>query len=263
MEITPQERARRKMELRPGEPKPNDDMQVVDERPRPNPNPQFERAITPEQRAKIAIGLHPDDPMPRPENLSPQMQEALAKIDPNLSAQIMGVMGCMERFQEKTRALADNVQKNMGSAIERTQKTSFTQRAIIRRAHRGTLGQKDVELARGIIEEQGRRGAIDPRQEGLVELSEQREELMYAFEDMQRMIVAQIPRGVDKQADEVGKSLAIVEQSLSQEAGNASAVVDQMWDDYHQSDAQRIQAIVKGQSDVRIDQASTHKLAGA
>lgn len=257
MDINQEEFKKRAMAMRPVKTdikEPADEANVVQP---PFLKPSKKRMLTPDQQAKVAIGLHPDDPMPSPETLSPQMMNALANIDPKLQLQVMGVLGCLQQFQEKTQALSSKVQQNMDSAIQRTRNTSLAQRAIIRRAKRGTLGTRDVEMARGIIENQGRRGAIDPRQEGLLELTEQREELMEAFISMRNMVMGHMPAGRGNGHDKA-KALTVVEEGLARQAWITSHAVDLAWDGYQASDLRRIEAIVEGQGDVRLNQAAIH-----
>lgn len=261
MEHTPEEFARRALQMRPANPKPRPDERDSLAVPTLKPKFNAENRLTPEQRAKKALGLQPFDPMPQPKDMSPQMQEALSKLDPNFQVQVLGVMGSLQQFQNKAQSLSEKIEQNMDSAIERTQKTSLAQRAIIRRAHRGTLGQKDVELARGIIADQGAAGAIDPKKEGLYELVEQREELMGAAQEMHALLEAQMPKEQD-QFGEKALALAIVDQAVMQQAGSVSNTVDRAWGGYQQSDMLRIQAIVEGRDAARIDQAATHRPVG-
>lgn len=261
MELTPEERAKRKLELRPNEKTEQEPQAEAGEirATRRRMEPQF--PLTPEQRAKLALGLKPHDPMPHPKDLSPTMREELAKIDPKFRAQVMGLMGCLQHMQEKTLALSEKIQQNMSTAIERTQQTSFAQRAIIRRAEKGTLGQADLERARGIIDQQGRRGAIDPKQEGLHELVIQREELMGAAQDMHAILMSQMPEG-EAPVDEQSKAIAFVDQEVAQQAGMTSQAVDQAWSGYRHSDMLRIQAIVDGQQAAALAQGATHRPQG-
>ena len=260
MDLTPEERAKRKMELRPSEKPTVKDPET--ETPKPaGPKFEPERDLTPEQRAKQALGLQPNDPMPHPKDLSPQMREQLAKLDPKFQVQVMGVMGCLQHMQEKTQALSEKIQQNMGTALQRTQQTSLAQRAIIRRAEKGTLGQQDLELARGIIDQQGRKGAIDPKQEGLTELLVQREELMGAAKEMHQTLISQIPPGASPQDEQV-QAISFVDQVVAQQAGSTSHAVDNAWASYRQSDVQRIQAIVDGKQSAQLDQAATHRPQG-
>lgn len=261
MDLTPEERAKRKLDLRPSEKPEIKDPDSAPTTPALRPKMEPEAPLTPEQRAKKALGLQPHDPMPEPNELSPQMREQLAKLDPKFQIQILGVLGCLQHMQDKTQALSEKIQQNMGTAIERTRQTSLAQRAIIRRAEKGTLGTQDLELARGIIEQQGRRGAIDPKNEGLMELLSQREELMGAADDMHRVLMKQMPEG-EAPLDERAKAIAFVDQFVAQQAGNTSFAVDNAWAGYRVSDMHRIQAIVEGQHVARLDQAAAHRSPG-
>lgn len=243
MDLTPEELAKRKMQLRPSE-KP-ETKEAEPQAPKPQ-GPKFEpeTPLTPEERAKKALGLDPRDPTPDPKNLSPQMQQSLLRIDPELQRQILGVMGCLQHMQDKTQALAQKVQQDMAAANDRVRKTSFAQRLVIRRAHNGDLTSQDMDLARSIIAKEGKDTAIDPRKEGIATLMAQREELMGAAREMHASIVSQMPQQAG-QADEQVRALAFVDMAVSQEAAATSSAVDGMWAGYKQSDLERIRTIVE------------------
>lgn len=208
--------------------------------------------LTPEDRVRQALGLHHKDPIPPPEELSPQMRRVLNQLEPNLSHQVMAVMGGLEYLQEKTQAVSQSVQEKMEGNADRIKNVSMAQRTIIRRAEKGTIEQVDIERARSILQSTGAAGALDTKSAGLDELHQQRDEIMGAAGDMQSILRQQLPQFFHNNPS-MEALLKFVDQSVGQQAAETSDAVNQVWDLSKNSDLERIALIVETQERIRQD----------